>query len=71
MTQGTRYYLELRSPHEQVTLQALTPRTMVHWTELIRSGIAAAYGSAPGALTRTRTRTRTRTLTLTLTLTLT
>ena len=46
-----------------MTLQALTPRTMVHWTELIRSGIAAAYGSAPGALTRTRT------LTLTLTLT--
>ena len=24
VTQGTRYYLELRSPHEQVTLQALT-----------------------------------------------
>ena len=40
-----------------MTLQALTPRTMVHWTELIRSGIAAAYGSAPGALTRTRTLT--------------
>jgi len=50
--QGTRYYLELRSPTEFVTLQALTEETMTFWAELIRNGIAAAYGSGhsrPGA----------------------
>ena len=44
---GSRFYLELRSPNDQVQLQALSQKQMTQWAEAITAAVAAAFGAAP------------------------
>ena len=46
---ATRFYLELRSPTEQLQLQALSASAMQAWAEAINAGVADAFGAAPAA----------------------
>jgi hypothetical protein len=44
---ATRFYLEIRSPTEQLQLQALSLTAMNEWADAINAAVAAAFGSAP------------------------
>ena len=44
---GARYYLELRSPSEQLQMQALSLSAMNEWSTAINAAVAAAFGTGP------------------------
>ena len=43
----SRFYLELRSPTDQLQLQALSLTAMNEWADAINNAVAAAFGAAP------------------------
>ena len=49
MRSGSRFYIELRSPTEQYSLQALSESAMTHWADAINAAVAAAFGTASAA----------------------
>ena len=52
VSQGARFYLEVRSPTEQLQLQALSLAAMREWADAINAGVASAFGTAHAVRTQ-------------------